>query len=205
MKKLLIFFSYLFNPLLVPVYATLFYFMVTQNYFYQHEIYLVFIQVLILTLLLPISLFYLLRSLGLIRTKMLVDKKERRLPLAFYAVLLLVLIEHSFSVLVIHELYYYFLGSLISIVIALTLIFFKQKISLHVMGISSLTVFVIGISAYYHVSFLYLIALLILSSGVVASSRLQAKEHTLSGVFWGSFVGIVPQVCLWFIWLIPAF
>ncbi|KAF2520134.1 hypothetical protein E0W68_02610 [Flavobacterium salilacus subsp. salilacus] len=202
MKKLLLFFSYAFNPLLIPLYATLFYFLVTQNYFYKHEIYLVFIQVLILTMLLPISLFYLLRSLGLIRTKMLIDKKERKLPLAFYAVLLLVLIKHSFSVLVIHELYYYFLGSLISIMIALTLILFKQKISLHVMGISSLTVFVISISAYYHISFLYLIAFLILSSGLVASSRLQEKEHSLSGIFLGSIAGILPQVLLWFVWLL---
>ncbi|NDI97940.1 hypothetical protein GWA97_02510 [Flavobacterium sp. LaA7.5] len=202
MKKLLLFFSYAFNPLLIPLYATLFYFLVTQNYFYKHEIYLVFIQVLILTMLLPISLFYLLRSLGLIRTKMLIDKKERKLPLAFYAVLLLVLIKHSFSVLVIHELYYYFLGSLISIMIALTLILFKQKISLHVMGISSLTVFVISISAYYHISFLYLIDFLILSAGLVASSRLQEKEHSLGGIFLGSIAGILPQVLLWFVWLL---
>lgn len=205
MKKVLLFFSYAFNPLLIPVYATLFYFMVTINYFYKHEVYLVFLQVLILTMLLPISLFYLLRSLGLIRTKMLVNKKERKLPLAFYAILLFVLIKHSFSVLVIPELYYYFLGSLISILIALALILFHYKISLHVMGISSLTVFVISISAYYHVSFLCLIAFLILSSGLVASSRLQEKEHTLSGVFLGSIVGIAPQVLLWFVWLIPAF
>lgn len=205
MKKILLFFSYAFNPLLIPVYATLFYFMITMNYFYEHEIYLVFLQVLILTMLLPISLFYLLRSLGLIRTKMLIDKKERKLPLAFYAILLFVLIKHSFSVLVIPELYYYFLGSLISILIALALILFHYKISLHVMGISSLTVFVISISAYYHISFLYLIAFLILSSGLVASSRLQEKEHTLNGVFLGSVVGIVPQVLLWFVWLIPAF
>ncbi|AXG73483.1 hypothetical protein DVK85_04245 [Flavobacterium arcticum] len=205
MKKLFVLFSYAFNPLLIPVYVTLFYFMITMNYFYKHEIYLVFIQVLILTMLLPISLFYLLRSLGLIRTKMLIDRRERKLPLAFYAILLLVLIKHSFSVLVIPELYYYFLGSLISILIALVLLLFNQKISLHVMGVSSLTVFVISISAYYHVSFLYSIAFLILSSGIVASSRLQAKEHSLSGVFLGSIVGVLPQVLLWFVWLIPAF
>ena len=202
MKKLLVFFSYAFNPLLIPVYATLFYFMVTQNYFYNHEIYLVFIQVLILTMLLPISLFYLLRSLGIIRTKMLVDKRERKVPLAFYAILLFVLIKHSFSLFVVPELYYYFLGSLISILIALALVLFNHKISLHVMGVSSLTVFVISISAYYHTSFLYLIAFLILSSGLVASSRLQEKEHSLKGIFFCFFAGIVPQVILWFVWLI---
>lgn len=205
MKKLLLVFSYLYNPLLISVYATLFFFFVTMNYYHTHEVYLVFIQVLILTMLLPISLFYLLRSLGLLRTKMLVDKRERRLPLAFYAILLVILLRYSFATFIITELYYYFLGMLISILLSLTLILVNKKISLHVMGVSSLTLFVIGISAYYHMPFLYLIAFLILSCGLVASSRLQEQEHSLSGVFWGSIIGIVPQILLWFAWLIPAF
>ncbi|OIQ21666.1 MAG: hypothetical protein BM557_02390 [Flavobacterium sp. MedPE-SWcel] len=204
MKRLSLLFSYAFNPLLIPVYATLFYFLVTMNYFHKHEIYLVFLQVLILTTLLPISLFYLLRSLGLIRTKMLLDRKERRFPLAIYAVLLLILIKHSFSTFVVPELYYYFLGSLISIAFVLIMLLLRQKISLHVMGVSSLTLFVISISTYYHTPFLYLISFLILSSGFVASSRLQAKEHTTNSIFLGAIAGIVPQVALWFIWLVPV-
>lgn len=204
MKKLLRFSSYVFSPLLIPVYATLFYFLVTRNYFYNHEIYLLFIQVLILTLLLPVSIFYLLRSLGLIRTKMLLHKNERRLPLAFYAVLLLILLKQSFSGLVIPELYYFFMGYLISIVFILLLVLFNIKISLHAMGIASLTVFIISISTYYHISFLYLIVFFILISGLVASSRLLANEQTLKGVAAGALAGIVSQTGLWFLWLIPV-
>lgn len=205
MKKFLLFFSYLFNPLFVPTYATLFYFFVTLNYFHKHEVYLVFVEVLILTLLLPISLFYLFRSLGIVRTKMLLNKRERRLPLAFYAILLFTLIKHSLANLVIPELYYYFLGVLISILTALTLVIFNRKISLHVMGVSSLTLFVISIATYYHTNFLALIGLLILCCGLVASARLQDDEHSLSGVVSGALAGVIPQVLLWFVWLIPVF
>lgn len=204
MKKLLPVFSYLFHPLFIPVYATLFYFFITRNFFYNHEIYIVFIQVLIVTILLPISLFYLLRSLGLIRSKMMLNKKERRLPLAFYSLLLLFLIKYSFSMLVIPELYYYFLGSLISTVFALVLLIFRHKASLHVLGIASLTVFVISISAYYHVRMLYLIAFLIICTGMVASSRLHAKAHTSGELTLGALAGVLPQVILWFVWLLPA-
>ena len=204
MQKFIRSFSYIFHPLFIPVYATLFYFFIARNYFYKHEIYLIFIQVLILTVLLPVSLFYLLKSLGLIKSKILLDKKERRLPLAFYALLLFMLIKHSLSTFVIPELYYYFLGTLISTMLALALLLFSHKASLHMMAIASFTVFTVSISAYYHTPFLSLIAFFVVCGGFVASSRLQAKAHTLSELALGTLVGILPQVCLWYIWLLPS-
>lgn len=204
MKKFLAAFTYIYNPLLIPAYATLFYFLVTNTFFYRHEIYLVFVQVLILTLLLPISIFYLLKSLGVIKTKMLLDKKERRMPLAFYCVLLVILTRYSLSIFVIPELYYYFTGSLISLTLALLLIMFGHKCSLHVLGVASLTTFVISISAYYQIDILPIIAFFILCTGLVASARLQAKAHTLGEVTRGALLGVVPQIILWFVWLVPV-
>lgn len=203
MKKFLAIFSYIFHPLFVPVYATLFYFLVANSFFYEHEIYLAFIQVLILTVLLPMSIFYLIRSLGKMKSKM-PNTKERRLPLAIYALLLLVLIKYSLSIIVIPELYYYFTGVLISTVIALALVLGNHSPSLHTMAITSLTVFVISISSYYHITFLYFIAFLVLCCGVVGTSRLQARAHTFGEVVLGALIGIVPQVVLWFIWLLPS-
>ncbi len=204
MKKILPAFSYIFHPLFIPVYATLFYFFVTQNFFYKHEVYLVFIQVLILTVLLPISLYYLLNSLGLVKSKMLLDKKERKLPLALHALLLLILIEHSFSHVVIPELYYYFMGCMISDILALAFILFNYKASLHMMGLSAFTIFIISISSYYHIQFLSLVAFFIICMGFTASSRLQMKAHSAGELLLGTLFGILPQVGLWFIWLLPA-
>jgi hypothetical protein len=204
MKKLLPVFSYLFHPLFVPAYATLFYFVIAKDFFYQHEIYLVFLQVLILTLLLPMSVFYLLRSLSLVKTKILHDAKERRLPLAFYAILLLILIKYSFSALVVPELYYYFVGMLISTAMALIFILFGYKASLHMSAISAFTIFVISISAYYHIGFLNVIAFFIVCSGFVASSRLQTGTTTLREIALGAAIGVLPQIGLWSFWLMPA-
>jgi hypothetical protein len=204
MQKFISSFSYIFHPLFVPVYATIFYFFIARNYFYQHEIYLVFVQVLILTVLLPLSLFYLLRSLGLIKSKIMLDKKERRLPLAFYALLLFMVIRHSFSNFTVPELYYYFTGMLISTMVALALLLFGHKASLHMMAIASLTMFIISISVYYHVAFTPLIAFLTLCAGFVASSRLQAKAHNMSELLLGTLIGILPQVGLWYFWLLPS-
>jgi len=204
MKRLLPVFSNLFHPLFIPAYTTLFYFLVTQSFFYKHEIYLVFIQVLILTTLLPMSAYYLLKSLSLVKSRKLEDKKERKLPLAFYALLLFFLIKNTFTSLVVPELYYYFVGMLISIVAALALILTGHKASLHMTGIASLTLFVISISAYYHIELLYAMAFLIVCSGFVASARLMAGTTTLGEIILGALLGIVPQVGLWFIWLMPV-
>lgn len=205
MKRLLPIFSYVFHPLFISVYATLFYFVITQNFFYQHEIYLVFIQVLILTVLLPISLFYLLQSLGIIRTKKHLVRKERKIPLAFYGVLLFILLKQSFDSVVLPELYYFFVGAFISVLLALIFTLLKYKPSLHVMGIASLTVFIISISAYYHVTFLNLIALLIVCTGFTASARLYKGHSSLMEIALGTLIGILPQIGLWFVWLLPAF
>lgn len=203
MKKFLAIFSYLFHPLFVPVYATLFYFLVANTFFYKHEIYLAFIQILIVTVLLPLSIFYLLKSLGMLKTRMF-DNKERRLPLAIYALLLLFLIKYSLSIVVIPELYYYFTGCLISTVLALALVLTGHKASLHMMAMASLTIFIISISAYYHITFLYLIAFFVLCTGIVGTSRMQAKEHSFGEIVLGSLLGVIPQIGLWFIWLLPS-
>lgn len=203
MQRLFRFFSFLFHPLLIPSYATLLYFAATHNFFYNHEIYLIFIQVLILTILLPISLFYLLRSFGLLKSK-LVNKKERRLPLAIYAVLLLILLRHSLALLVVPELYYYFLGCLFSLIGALALAIVNIKASIHTLGITTLVMLPIGLSAYYHIQFLGLIIFLILIAGTVATSRLMSGKHTLGEVALGALLGMLPQILLWFIWLMPT-
>jgi hypothetical protein len=203
MQRLFRVFSFLFHPLLIPSYATLLYFAATHNFFYKHEIYLIFIQILILTILLPISLFYLLRSFGLLKSK-LVNKKERRLPLAIYSVLLLILLRHSLALLVVTELYYYFLGCLFSIVAALALAIANIKVSIHTLAIATLVMLPIGLSAYYHIQFLGLIIFLIIMLGTVATSRLMAGKHSLGEVAFSALLGLLPQVLLWFVWLIPT-
>ena len=204
MKRFLAFFSYVFHPLFTPSYASALYFALTRNFFYPQEIYLVFVQVFIVTVLLPVSIFFLLRSLGLMRSSVAIENKERRLPLAFYALLLFVLIKHSFSVTVITELYYFFLGILISTLAALLLVLFRQKGSLHVMGVSALTVYCFSLAAYYEVNLLPLVAIMVFATGAVASSRMYSGNHSLGEVTLGALLGILPQVVLWPVWLLPA-
>lgn len=203
LKKVLPIFSYIYHPIFISIYGTLFYFLVSPSYDYipLNRVYLILIQVIILTLLLPLSLYFLLVSLGIISSFTEASLKERRIPLAIQAFLLFFLLKFSVSLDELPELYYFFLGGFLSSVIALTLVLLKFKASLHMIGISSLAVFIFGLAALYELPLVNSVALSIICIGLVASSRLYMKSHTNIELLVGLLIGIISQVSLWYFWL----
>lgn len=163
--------------------------------------YLVFIQVAIITLFIPVSFFFLLRSLGKIDSMMAGKVSQRKLPLLIQSVLLFILISKSITIDRIPELYFYFLGALASTLAALIFSMLRVKISLHMMAIGSLTVFVIFMSLANQQNILYPIAGLFLLNGVIASSRLQMKAHSITELAVGFICGILPQMIIGYVYL----
>lgn len=201
LKKILPVFSYIFHPIFISIYGTLFYFLVTRSYFYDSQIYVTLIQVVILTLLLPLSIYFLFRSLGVVTSFTEATLKERQMPIAVQAILLLVLLKFSISKEITTELFYFFLGGLISSILVLASVILKFKASLHMIGISALTAFIYGLSSYYQLPFVNLISFCIVSIGLVASSRLYMKAHTYPELLVGIVIGLAPQLFLYRYWL----
>lgn len=201
LKKILPIFSYIFHPIFVSLYGALFYFLITQNFFYPSQIYVTLLQVTILTLFLPLSIYFLFRSLGFVTSFTEATLKERRMPIAIQAIMLLVLLKFSVSREVTVELYYFFLGGLFSGILALASVLLKFKASLHMIGITALTAFTYGLSVYYKLPFVNLFAFSIVCIGLVASSRLYMKAHTYPELVVGLLIGLLPQVILYRFWL----
>lgn len=201
LKKILPVFSYIFHPIFVSIYGALFYFLVTRSFFYDAQIYVTLIQVVILTLLLPLSIYFLFRSLGVVTSFTEASLKERQMPIAVQAILLLVLLKFSISKEITTELFYFFLGGLISSILVLASVILKFKASLHMIGISALTAFVYGLSSYYQLPFVNLFAFCIVCMGLVASSRLYMKAHTYPELIVGIIIGLTPQLFLYRYWL----
>ena len=201
LKKILPVFSYIFHPIFVSIYGALFYFLVTRSFFYDSQIYVTLIQVVILTLLLPLSIYFLFRSLGVVSSFTEATLKERQMPIAVQAILLLVLLKFSISKEITTELFYFFLGGLISSILVLASVILKFKASLHMIGISALTAFVYGLSSYYQLPFVNLFAFCIVCIGLVASSRLYMKAHTYPELLVGIIIGLTPQLFLYRYWL----
>ena len=201
LKKILPVFSYLFHPLFISVYAVVLFFFFGRHMYNYQEIYLVIIQIVIITIFIPLTIYYLLLSLGRVDSIMLTHKNQRRLPLLIHSVLLLILIRKSITMEYFPVLYFFFLGSFISTFWAFVFLFTKFKVSLHQLAIASLTVFVIGISMHYHVRMLWVIIPLLICNGFVASSRLVMKAHTPTELILGGLIGSIPQIGLLYFWL----
>ena len=178
----------------------LFFFFGKHNYNYQ-EVYLVIIQIVIITIFIPVTVYYLLLSLGRVDSIMLAHKNQRRLPLLFHAILLLILIRKSITIDYFPILYFFFLASFISTFWAFVFLFTRFKVSLHQLAIASFTVFAIGISLHYNVRMVGIVVPLILCNGIVASSRLEMKAHTSTELILGGLIGAIPQIGLMYFWL----
>lgn len=196
LKRILPSFSYIFHPLFVPLLAIAFYFLVSTHSLTSQEQLLIYAQGVIFTVILPVLFFLFLKSINKIDSVMLPTVSQRRLPLAIQSLLFFILITQGNTFVLIPGLYYFFLGCFISTVVALLLVLFQVKASLHMVGMSALVAFCIALSIYTHRNLLVEIAILFIINGFVASSRLYMKAHTQQELVAGFAVGFVPQLFL---------
>lgn len=201
MKSFLSIFSYLFHPIFVPLFGTYFFIVFDAHWLNTTQCELLFLQVAILTFFLPLAFFFGLRLIGKADGIMLSNLSQRKLPLLLHAFLLSVLIYRSITFDHFPLLYLYFLAGIISALLALGLLFVKIKASLHMLGISALTVFIIGLSIKNEINANVLIAFFILINGAVASSRLAMQAHTKKELFYGFLCGSLPIGLLLFLFL----
>ena len=162
---------------------------------------ILFLQIIIITFLLPIAFFFLLRTYGKIDSIMLSDISHRKIPLLLHIMLLTILIEKSITPDRFPPLYFFFLGGLFSALFALLLLYAKIKASIHMIGMSALTVFIIGLSLKNQVNTINLVTFFMFMNGLVASSRLTMKAHTHKELLIGFLCGLIPQVALLYFWL----
>jgi hypothetical protein len=201
MKKFLSLFSYIFHPLFIPIIATLFYFYFGVNYHLFDQIYFVIIQTVIITVIIPILFYWLLFTLKKVDSIMVAEINQRKIPLIVQSGLLLYLIQFIIKKEYFYELYFCFLASILSTILAFLFLFLKQKASLHMLGVTSLLSFVVLMSLHTQNNFVLPIALMVFVCGAVASSRLVMKAHIPKELVLGSILGILPQILFAYFWV----
>lgn len=198
MKRLLTFFSFLFHPIVVPLLSTLLYFLLTYQYFDSIELITIIGQITIMTILIPITIYKLLQSLGKIRsTVMLHSPKERALPFAINVVLLLLLKYYVLYNNSAYTLILYFDGLIISYTLLLIGVLFKQKFSVHATLLLSCITFIVFTMIANQSNNIILLNVLILITGITLNSRLYLQAHNTREIIIGSLIGSLPQVLMW--------
>src|SRR5690606_30153107 len=167
--------SYIFHPLIMPLLGVLFYFKISPKFFPEEIIYAKMISLFILTMVLPILLYFLLKTLGRVNSIELGTTKERIIPLAINCFIILLVLKRVISVHDIIELYYFFLGILISNLTCFILAIAKFKASIHLIGVSGLFMFFIALSIHFSININGILALMSIITGAVATSRLHLE------------------------------
>jgi len=193
--------SYIFHPLFIPLMGTLIYLAISPIQYSQAQILFLCLQVSLLTIFIPLALYFWLKTVGKADSVMLQKVDQRRIPLFISCILLYLLAFKSITESILPELHYFILGGLLSNILTFLYLFMKVKASIHQMGIAALSCFVMGLSAHYQVDLTYGIAVLLLQNGLVASSRLAMQAHTYTELAIGFGIGAIPQLALWWVWL----
>ena len=193
--------SYIFHPLFMPLLGTVFYFTKSPRFIPEGIFEAKLFALGLLTVLLPVLLFFLLKTLKKIESEHLKSTKERILPLIIYCVIITLIIYRVFPSNEFIEMYYFFVGVLGSTLACLILTLLNYKASIHMIGVSGFLFFIIALSIHFNKNFTGSIALMSIICGAVATSRLHQRAHTITELFIGTFIGIIPQLILVNYWL----
>ena len=201
MKWLIKSFSYIFHPLWMPLTAVLIYFAITPRYVIAEFWYAKIFATVIMTIVIPILSYFMFKNLRLVTEIHLKDVRERRYPLLFQMIFTLLLINIVFEGYELPEIHFFFVGVLGSTLAAFITSLFKFKASLHMIGVSGVLLFIIGLSIHFNNNLLSLISLFVIACGATATSRLEAKAHTPIELIVGFFIGSIPQFLGYAYWL----
>ena len=193
--------AYIFHPLLIPLIGVRLYFGLTPRFIEPQVINAKTYAIIIITILIPLIFFFLLKNLGLVKSINLKEVQERKFPLMIQTLLVLIIIKMVFSSYQSPEMYYFFVGVLFTTISALVLVLFNFKVSLHQMGVAGVTMFLIALSVHFNKNYLLEIGIFFLINGWVASSRLDTKSHTILELLTGFFIGVIPQIVMLNYWL----
>jgi hypothetical protein len=195
------FFSWIFQPLMMPLYGT---FLFLQLPYYAFMLMsdklvkFVLICNLTFTVVLPALVIILMYRMKIISNVRLNNREDRKYPILFTAGFHLA----NFYLLTKVELpapyYLFLLGGLFSVLLTLMITMF-WKISIHMTGIGSVCGAILICGLIWQIDVRLLLAVLFIIAGIIASSRLILNAHTRKEVAAGFTAGFLPQLLLIFL------
>ena len=200
MKSIAHLISTIFQPLLMPIYGVMLLFVYTYfGVHYLQQFWVIIIPVALFSFAIPAILIFILYKIGVISDLSLKIRSERIYP---YVITLI-----SYSVMIF---FYYrmhmptwflmIMVSTVAIMIVAILITLKWKIRAHMFGIGGLIGGAMSVSYFVEHSNPYFMFMgLFIIAGLVGTSRLILKRHTLAQVIAGFLLGFFLSFV--FVWI----
>ena len=187
------FISTILHPIVLPTLGVFIYFVFVSQSFEKRLQLIVLGLVFTLTYLVPLLMLLLLKKFRFIKDYQVSTIKERRFPIIFMMLLLYFLGNSIIQIPAIRNLGILFFGTSLSLTCIYVLFSLKLKSSLHLVSMGNMIGFFLIMTNINSLSMLPIIILLILLSGILASSRMYLKAHTPIELLIGFSLGIICQ------------
>lgn len=185
--------SAILHPIVLPTIGVLLYYILVPVNINKFQQYALLSIVFISTYVIPLLLLTFLKALGYIKNFQVKTIRERKIPLFFMICLFFILGKTFFSSALTRDISYLFFGTTLGLTIVYFFFFWKIKSSLHLLSLGSAIGFLLIFQQLYGVYILPVVAVLMVLSGLLASSRLHLKAHTAREVYIGFFIGLLSQ------------
>ncbi|MCK7589744.1 hypothetical protein M0G43_04085 [Subsaxibacter sp. CAU 1640] len=193
--------SFIFHPVIMPLLGVLFYFSKTPRFIPEPIMKAKVFSITILTIILPILVYFLLKTIKNVKSVYLESTKERIVPLTVNIAIVSLILYRVLPPTEIEELYYFFLGILCSTIACLLLAILKFKASIHMIASAGFFMFAVALSIHFKININGTIALMCIILGAIATSRLHLKAHSNIELIIGFFIGLIPQLFVLNYWL----
>ena len=186
--------STILHPLVIPTLGALLYFVFVSQIPKGNRQFIILAMIFVATYFIPLLALILLKFLGLIEDFQVRTIRERKIPVLFMMVLFYFLGYILANIPMLKDLGFLFYGTSISLFCIYVFFAFKIKSSLHLVSMGNAIGFFLVLSNIYYISLLPLLMILIVLSGLLASSRLYLKAHTPKELLLGFFIGVLSQL-----------
>jgi len=194
------FISVILHPIVIPTIGVLLFLTLTPDVINKQRQYLLLSIVFFATYILPIILLVILKALGVIKSFQVESINERKVPLFLMLLIFYILGWVLIKIPVFKDLGILFYGTNLALIVTYILFFFNIKTSLHIMSMSSTLGFFLIYGTLNSISILPIAIIMIVLTGLLASSRLSLKAHKPLEIYLGFFLGITTQ-CLGYVLL----
>ncbi len=200
MKSIAHVISTVFQPLLMPTYGVVLLFVYTYfGVIYTRQFWLIISPIVLFSFVIPAILIFMLFRMGVISDLSLTKRRERFFPY------LITLLSYTAMMLFYYRMnmpkwFLLMIAASIVIMIIAILITLRWKISAHMFGIGGLIGGAMSVSYFVERSNPYYMFMgLFILAGLIGTSRLILKRHTLGQVIAGFLLGLL--VSFLFVWI----
>jgi hypothetical protein len=197
------FISYVFHPVFMPSYSLLLLFNLKSFFNFELEFKSKLILlgfVLITTVVFPLLIVLLMKRQGFIQSYAMETRQERRFPYLITAIFYF-LTYNMFRQMHLPDMYVFSMMGAAVLLVIVIIINIWWKISTHMVGMGGIFGLIMGLSLKLGMDMTFIIAAIILVSGIVGYARLKSSSHKPAEIYSGFLTGVVVMFAIFYYFL----